>query len=50
MVLRRLGLVGIYVIMFIEVTKSVLRVLLIFFVLFFGFSMVFHVLFESKVR
>ena len=50
LVLRRLSLVGIYVTMFIEVTKSVLKVLLIFFVLFFGFSMVFYVLFKSEVR
>ena len=50
MVLRRSSLVGIYVTMFIEVTKSVLKVLLIFFVLFFGFSMVFYVLFKSEVR
>ncbi|CAH3119104.1 unnamed protein product [Pocillopora meandrina] len=48
LVLRRLSLVGIYVTMFIEVTKSVLKVLLIFFVLFFGFSMVFYVLFKSE--
>ena len=50
LVLRWSSLVGIYVTMFIEVTKSVLKVLLIFFVLFFWFSMVFHVLFKSKVR
>ena len=50
LVLRRLSLVGIYVIMFIEVTKSVVKVLLIFFVLFFGFSMVFYFLFKSEVR
>ena len=50
LVLRRLSLVGIYVTMFIEVTKSVLKVLLIFFVLFFGFSMVFYVLLKSEVR
>ena len=50
MVLRRLSLVGIYVTMFIEVTKSVVKVLLIFFVLFFGFSMVFYILFKSEVR
>ena len=50
LVLRRLSLVGIYVTMFIEVTKSVLKVLLIFFVLFFGFSMVFYILFKSEVR
>ena len=50
LVLRRLSLVGIYVTMFIEVTKSVLKVLLIFFVFFFGFSMVFYILFKSEVR
>ena len=50
LVLCRLSLVGIYVTMFIEVTKSVLKVLLIFFVFFFGFSMVFYILFKSEVR
>ena len=50
LVLRRLSLVGIYVTMFIEVTKSVLKALLIVFVLFFGFSMVFYVLLKSEVR
>ena len=48
--LRRLSVVGIYVNMFIEVTKTVLKVLLVFFVFFFGFALVFFVLFKEKVR
>ena len=48
--LRRSSLFGIYVSMFIEVTKTVLKVLLVFFVFVFGFSMVFFVLFKEQVK
>ena len=50
LILRRLRVVGIYVNMFIEVTKTVIEVLLVFFVFFFGFALVFFVLFKEKVR
>ena len=48
--LRRLLLVGIYVTMFIEVTKTVLKVLLIFLFFFFGFSIVFVIFLSDQVR
>ena len=48
--LRRFRLFGIYVTMFVEVTKTVLKVLIVFFVFIIGFSMVFFILFKEQVR
>ncbi len=48
--LRRFRLFGIYVTMFLEVTQTVLRVLLVFLVFIVGFSIVFFVLFKEQVR
>ncbi len=47
--LRRFRLFGIYVTMFLEVTQTVLRVLLVFLVFIVGFSIVFFVLFKEQV-
>ena len=48
--LRRFRLFGIYVTMFVEVTKTVLKVLIVFFVFIIGFSIVFFILFKEQVR
>ena len=48
--LRRFRLFGIYVTMFVEVTKTVFKVLIVFFVFIVGFSMVFFILFKEQVR
>ena len=48
--LRRLRLFGIYVTMFLEVTKTVIKVLLVFFVFIIGFAIVFYILFKDQVR
>jgi len=47
--LRRFRLFGIYVTMFIEVTQTLVKTLLVFFVCLFGFSIVFFVLFKEQV-
>ena len=47
--LRRFRLFGIYVTMFVEVTKTVIKVLLVFLVLIIGFTIVFFVLFKEQV-
>jgi len=46
--LRRFRLFGIYVTMFVEVTKTVIKVLLVFLVLIIGFTIVFFVLFKEQ--
>ena len=48
--LRRFHALGIYVIMYVEVTKTMLKVLLVFSVFIFGFGIVFFVLFNGQVR
>lgn len=48
--LRRFRLFGIYVTMFVEVTKTVLKVLLVFVIFIIGFSIVFFILFKEQVR
>lgn len=48
--LRRFRLFGLYVTMFVEVTKTVVKVLIVFFVLIIGFSIVFFILFKEQVR
>lgn len=47
--LRRFRLFGIYVTMFLEVTQTVFKILLVFFVCLVGFSIVFFVLFKEQV-
>lgn len=47
--LRRFQLFGIYISMFVEVTKTVVRVLVSFFVFILGFALVFHMLFKEQV-
>ena len=47
--LRRYRLFGTYISMFIEVTKTVAQVMLVFFVIIMGFAMVFHILFKEQV-
>ena len=48
--LRRLRLFGIYVTMFLEVTQTVAKVLLVFLVFILGFAIVFFILFKEQVR
>ena len=48
--LRRFRLSGIYVTMFLEVTQTVVKVLLVFIVFIIGFSIVFFILFKEQVR
>ena len=48
--LRRFRLFGVYVTMFVEVTKTVLKVLLVFVIFIIGFSIVFFILFKEQVR
>ena len=48
--LRRFRLFGIYVTMFVEVTKTIIKVLFVFFVFIIGFSIVFYILFKEQVR
>ena len=48
--LRRFRSLGIYVIMYVEVTKTMLKVLLAFSVFILGFGIVFFVLFKEQVR
>lgn len=48
--LRRFRLFGIYVTMFVEVTKTVLKVFVVFVVFIVGFAIVFFVLFKEQVR
>ena len=48
--LRRFRLFGIYVTMFLEVTQTVLKVLMVFFVFILGFAIVFFILFKEQVR
>ena len=48
--LRRFHLFGIYVTMFVEVTQTVIKVFMVFFVFIVGFSIVFFVLFKEQVR
>lgn len=45
--LRRFRLFGIYVTMFVEVTKTVVKVLLVFLIFLFGFTIVFYILFKE---
>ena len=47
--LRRFRLLGIYVTMYVEVTKTMLKVMLVFSVFILGFSIVFFVLFKEQV-
>ena len=47
--LRRFQLFGIYVNMFLEVTKTVARVMIVFFIFIFAFSIVFFILFKEQV-
>lgn len=47
--LRRFRLFGIYVTMFVEVTKTVVKVLLVFLVFILGFTIVFFILFKELV-
>ena len=47
--LRRFRLFGIYISMFVEVTKTVLRVLMSFSVFIIGFALAFHLLFKEQV-
>ena len=48
--LRRFRLFGIYVTMFLEVTLTVVKVLLVFLVFILGFAIVFFILFKEQVR
>lgn len=48
--LRRFRLFGIYVTMFLEVTQTVVKVLLVFLVFILGFAIVFFILFKEQVR
>ena len=48
--LRRFQLVGIYVSMFIGVTATVVRVMLVFFIFILSFAIVFFILFKEQVR
>lgn len=47
--LRRFRILGIYVTMYVEVTKTVLKVILVFSVFILGFTIVFFVLFKEQV-
>ena len=48
--LRRYRLFGTYISMYIEVTKTVFQVLLVFLFLVLGFALVFYILFKEQVR
>lgn len=48
--LRRFRLFGIYVTMFLEVTQTVVKVLLVFLVFIIGFAIIFFILFKEQVR
>lgn len=48
--LNRFKIFGNYVVMFTEVSKTVVRVLLVFSVFLLGFAIVFYVLFKEQVR
>ena len=47
--LRRFQTFGIYVNMFLEVSRTVVRVMLVFFIFILAFSIVFHILFKEQV-
>ena len=48
--LRRYRLFGTYISMYVEVTKTVFQVMVVFFFLLFGFTLVFYLIFYHKVR
>ena len=48
--MRRFQTLGIYVNMFLEVSRTVARVMLVFFIFILAFSIVFYVLFKEQVR
>ena len=48
--LRRYRLFGTYISMYVEVTKTVFQVMVVFVFLLFGFALVFYLLFKEKVR